>query len=451
MYKFTKIFFLLILFQNLLNAEEIALIKKSGVYSVPVMINDSIKLNFVVDSGASVVTIPLDVFRTLARTGTVSEKDILNTSKYQLANGEVIEQTNINIREMRIGNHVIENVIASVDMNINSMLLLGQTALQKIEPWHIDTKNEIIYIGNQEKVPFSEISSEESTAKLKNTENSTQKNRRYIKLAKECEKKYDYKCALKYTIKQLDIDIDLHLNAEKTRYFAQDYYLLGFYFYQTGEYKKSIDQYFKAIVWQEKIFGKEHLKVADSWNGIGLSEHKQAKYDMALTSYFKALKIQKKLLEKNSIILARTFNNIGITYTKQSKYDEALVYTMLALKIAQKVLGENHAKTAKAYNNVADTYRVMGKNKIALKNYFKAMNIQEKLLGKNHPETAITYNNIGLVYNSQKKYTQALQYTNKALKIVSSKLGENHPTTKIININITEIKINKALAKFKKK
>src|SRR5690242_10937685 len=42
-----------------------------GVYTVPVRINDALTLDFTVDSGASDVSIPADVFLTLARTGTI--------------------------------------------------------------------------------------------------------------------------------------------------------------------------------------------------------------------------------------------------------------------------------------------------------------------------------------------------------------------------------------------
>ena len=48
-------------------AEDIPLIKKeTGVYEIPVEINGVITMNFVLDTGASEVQIPVDVFFTLA-------------------------------------------------------------------------------------------------------------------------------------------------------------------------------------------------------------------------------------------------------------------------------------------------------------------------------------------------------------------------------------------------
>ena len=59
-----------LLYPSLLLAENIPLSKKGGVYEIPVEINGVITLNFVLDTGASEVSIPADVFLTLYRAGT---------------------------------------------------------------------------------------------------------------------------------------------------------------------------------------------------------------------------------------------------------------------------------------------------------------------------------------------------------------------------------------------
>lgn len=50
-------------------AESIPLIREHGTFVVPVVINDRITLNFTIDSGASDISIPADVFSTLTRAG----------------------------------------------------------------------------------------------------------------------------------------------------------------------------------------------------------------------------------------------------------------------------------------------------------------------------------------------------------------------------------------------
>ena len=46
---------------------------EGGVYVVPVLINNAITLDFIVDSGAADVSIPADVVMTLMRTGTIKD------------------------------------------------------------------------------------------------------------------------------------------------------------------------------------------------------------------------------------------------------------------------------------------------------------------------------------------------------------------------------------------
>ena len=59
----------------------------SGLYKVPVLINGTLTLNFLIDTGASDVSIPLDVFLTLLRAGTIDDLDIIGEREYTLADG----------------------------------------------------------------------------------------------------------------------------------------------------------------------------------------------------------------------------------------------------------------------------------------------------------------------------------------------------------------------------
>ncbi len=150
---FLKILLLLALYQSSINAEIIKLTKEGGTYSVPVTVNDAIRLNFIVDSGASDVTIPYDVFSTLRRTGTITQKDILEEKKYEMANGSIEKYYTFNIRQLKIGNQTIYNIQAAASKHMDGALLLGQSALKKLEPWGLDTSKDIIYIKEKSGLP----------------------------------------------------------------------------------------------------------------------------------------------------------------------------------------------------------------------------------------------------------------------------------------------------------
>ena len=57
------------------NSFEVPLRKKGGLFLVPVLINNKIPLDFILDSGASDISIPADVVLTLMRTGTLTAAD----------------------------------------------------------------------------------------------------------------------------------------------------------------------------------------------------------------------------------------------------------------------------------------------------------------------------------------------------------------------------------------
>src|ERR1017187_1446231 len=62
-----------------------------GTYTVPVLINDKITLDFTIDSGSADVVIPIDVFLTLSRTGTIATEDLLRPVIHVLADGSELK------------------------------------------------------------------------------------------------------------------------------------------------------------------------------------------------------------------------------------------------------------------------------------------------------------------------------------------------------------------------
>lgn len=139
-------FALLTLCAFMTKAEEILLTQEGGVYHLPVIINDAIELNFVIDTGASDVHIPADVALTLIRAGTISEADFLGRAAYGIADGSVIEKAKLNLRSLQIGTKKLTNVQASIG-SFESPLLLGQSALILLEPWQLASSRNVFIYG----------------------------------------------------------------------------------------------------------------------------------------------------------------------------------------------------------------------------------------------------------------------------------------------------------------
>ena len=127
-------------------AETIRLEREGGAYLVPVRINDAITLNFVLDTGAADVAILADVFLTLARTGTVKKSDFIGKGTYVLADGSEQPSDRFVLHELRVGDHIIRNVIANV-APVKGDPLLGQSFLSKLPAWTIDNQRHVLVLG----------------------------------------------------------------------------------------------------------------------------------------------------------------------------------------------------------------------------------------------------------------------------------------------------------------
>jgi len=119
--------------------------KQGGTYVVPVIINNTLTLDFTVDSGASDVSIPEDVVRTLVRTGTIKDTDFTGEQTYVLADGSKVKSKTFRIRSLKVGDRVLENVLGSVS-SMNGSLLLGQSFLGRFKSWSIDNSRHALVL-----------------------------------------------------------------------------------------------------------------------------------------------------------------------------------------------------------------------------------------------------------------------------------------------------------------
>jgi predicted aspartyl protease len=119
---------------------------QGGTYVVPVLINKAITLNFVIDSGASDVSIPADVVLTLVRSGTLQPSDFIGTQTYRLADGSTVPSQTFRIRSLTLNNLVIENVKGSV-ASVKGELLLGQGFLSRFKSWSIDNAKQALVLA----------------------------------------------------------------------------------------------------------------------------------------------------------------------------------------------------------------------------------------------------------------------------------------------------------------
>ena len=123
----------------------VSLESEGGTYKIPVIVNKTITLKFVVDSGASDVSIPADVVGTLLQTGTLQELDFVGVQIYKLADGSTLPSARFRIKSLTVGDTVVENVTAGITP-VEGSLLLGQSFLSRFKSWSMDNAKQALVL-----------------------------------------------------------------------------------------------------------------------------------------------------------------------------------------------------------------------------------------------------------------------------------------------------------------
>jgi hypothetical protein len=129
-------------------SETVQLEQSGGVYMLPVRINDTVTVPFILDSGAAEVVITEDVFSVLRRAGTISQSDFIGIGKYTLAGGTTVSSDRYVLHKMSVGNHVITDVVAN-GVSVKGDPLLGQSFLQKLPAWTLDNAQHALVLHDE--------------------------------------------------------------------------------------------------------------------------------------------------------------------------------------------------------------------------------------------------------------------------------------------------------------
>lgn len=116
----------------------IQLKKVSGVYKVPVQINDAVVVSLILDSGAADMMLSPKVANILLRNGTLSQQDFLPGQVYRLADGSRKKHMRARLRTVTLGNRTFRDVTFSISGSDDSPMLLGQSLLERLGKYTID-------------------------------------------------------------------------------------------------------------------------------------------------------------------------------------------------------------------------------------------------------------------------------------------------------------------------
>jgi len=117
---------------------------QNGVKYVQVKVN-GVGFEMIFDTGCSSALISVAEANYLYQKGKLTQDDILGTSQSQIADGSVVENMVVNLKEVVINDQILcPNVQATVSGNINAPLLLGNEILDRLATITIDNENETL-------------------------------------------------------------------------------------------------------------------------------------------------------------------------------------------------------------------------------------------------------------------------------------------------------------------
>lgn len=117
---------------------------ENGVKIVQVKVN-GVGLEMIFDTGCSGTLISLAEANYLAQKGKLTQEDVLGTATSQIADGSLVENMVVNLKEVIIHDRILcSNVVATVSSNVNAPLLLGNEILDRVATVTIDNENETL-------------------------------------------------------------------------------------------------------------------------------------------------------------------------------------------------------------------------------------------------------------------------------------------------------------------
>lgn len=118
--------------------------ERDGVKFIKVSVN-GFGFKMIFDTGCSSTLISVAEANYLYQKGYLTQEDILDTGYSQIADGSIVENMIINLKEVIIDDQIrCTNVTACVSQNVNAPLLLGNEILDRAESYSVDNDNKVI-------------------------------------------------------------------------------------------------------------------------------------------------------------------------------------------------------------------------------------------------------------------------------------------------------------------
>jgi clan AA aspartic protease (TIGR02281 family) len=117
----------------------------AGTLDVPVSIDGAPAMSFIVDSGASLISIPWDDAEPFMKTGLIKRGDYQGERPFQLADGTTVSAEIYRLGSVKVGDSEVKDVLAAIYRG-HGPRLLGQSFLKRFKSWSIDNKRGVLVL-----------------------------------------------------------------------------------------------------------------------------------------------------------------------------------------------------------------------------------------------------------------------------------------------------------------
>jgi len=207
---------------------------------------------------------------------------------------------------------------------------------------------------------------------------------------------------------------------------AQTLRNLGVIYFALSNYKKSLELLEKALLMEEKLFGKNHIKSSPTFCYLGIVHNALGDFKKSLALSKKALLLQEKHLGMDHLDNAYILRQLGRIYRSLGDFKQSLKLLKRSMDILEKHFETENIEKSYTLCQLGRVYRSMGQHEKSLKTLLDALEIIKKYPGEEHLYSGYVINQLGITHRALGNYTKSLTFLEKALAIKKKFLGETN-------------------------
>lgn len=210
-------------------------------------------------------------------------------------------------------------------------------------------------------------------------------------------------------------------------YIVATYNALGIVSEKKTDYKGALEYYEKALEVSRINPDKSKYQIPSIYNNLGVISQRLEDYGQAILFFNYALALYRPLYGDNHPLIALTQNNLSVSYQNKEDFRTAQDMIDQAIETYLKIGGAGFIRLGSCYNNLGQLHMKEGNLPKAYEAFSKALTVYRNAEGSIHPEMGLILANLGKYYGKVGQHKQALAHFDESLVIRKTHLGPYHP------------------------